>query len=63
MGGYSVHLGGAYIGFSHASIGNQWNAYVCRLDALDDHLGRFNQERAVGEIVDAWRIAVNARAV
>ena len=61
MGGYSVHLGGEYIGYIHASVGDQWNAYVRRLDGLDDHLGRFGQDRAVGEIVDAWQATAQAQ--
>lgn len=61
MGGYSVHLGGTYIGYIHASVGDQWNAYVRRLDNLDDHLGRFTQDRAVQQIVESWQAVERAR--
>jgi hypothetical protein len=51
MGGYSVTCGGKYIGYIHATVGDQWNAYVRRVGEPDDHLGRFGQEEAVRRIV------------
>lgn len=50
-GGYSVHYQGAYIGYIHASLGDQWNAYRRCVDALDVYLGKFGQEEAVRRIV------------
>jgi hypothetical protein len=50
-GGYSVLLGGDYVGYIHASVGGQWNAYRRHVDAPDDYLGRFTQEDAVRRIV------------
>lgn len=54
-GGYSVHYDGAYIGYLHASVGDQWNAYWRRVDALDIHLGKYSQDEAVARIVHASR--------
>jgi hypothetical protein len=41
MGGYSVERDGDYIGWIHASIGDQWNAYVRRPGTGGDLLGRY----------------------
>ncbi len=60
MGGYSVHRGEEYLGFIHATVGDQWNAYVRRPDELADHLGRFGQEQAVQQIVESWDAAAAA---
>jgi hypothetical protein len=51
MGGYSVLCGGEYIGYIHATVGDQWNAYTRRVGEMDEHLGRFGQEDAVRRIV------------
>lgn len=53
--GYSVHHRGAYVGYIHSSIGDQWNAYRRCVGAPDVHLGRFGQEEAVRRIV--WGMA------
>ena len=60
MGGYSVVRDGDYIGWIHASVGAQWNAYVRRPGTGGDHLGRFGQDEAVSRIVDAWDAGVPA---
>lgn len=62
-GGYSVLYDGVYIGYVHASLGDHWNAYIRRVKALDDHLGRFRQEDAVRRIIGAYRGTVSERAV
>lgn len=54
MGGYSVEREGEYIGWIHASIGDQWTAYVRRPGTSGDLLGRFKQEVAVKAIAAAW---------
>jgi hypothetical protein len=54
MGGYSIDRNGDYIGWIHASVGDQWNAYVRRPGTVGDFLGRFGQEAAVKAIVAAW---------
>ena len=54
MGGYSVVRDGDYIGWIHASVGDQWNAYVRRPGTSGDLLGRYGQEEAVRAIVEAW---------
>lgn len=54
-GGYSVHHDGAYIGYLHASAGDQWNACLRRVDALDVHLGKYSQHEAVNRIVRTSR--------
>ncbi|MEV4351118.1 hypothetical protein AB0J83_42215 [Actinoplanes sp. NPDC049596] len=53
MGGYSVHVGGDYIGYVHAGIGDQWHAYRCRGDGPDEYLGHFRMDDAVGRITRA----------
>jgi hypothetical protein len=57
MGGYTVAHDGDYIGWIHASVGDQWNAYVRRSGTTGDLLGRFRQEEAVRAIVGAWGVA------
>jgi hypothetical protein len=52
-GGYSVERGGEYIGWIHASLGDQWQAYVRRPGAGGDRLGRFSQVEAVRAVVTA----------
>jgi hypothetical protein len=54
MGGYSVMRGNEYLGWIHASVGDQWNAYVRKPGTTGDHLGRFKQDDAVKVIVEAW---------
>jgi hypothetical protein len=51
--GYSVIHDGDYLGYIHASVGGQWNAYQRHEDRADDHLGRFTQEEAVRSIMRA----------
>jgi hypothetical protein len=54
MGGYSVEREGDYIGWIHAGVGDQWNAYVRRPGSAGDCVGRFSQEEAVKAIAAAW---------
>ena len=58
MGRYSVEREGDYIGWIHASIGDQWSAYVRRPGANGDLLGRFTQEEAVKAIAAAWDTSI-----
>lgn len=54
MGGYSVERDGDYVGWIHASIGNQWNAYLRRPgEPLGELLGKFDQDEAVRRIIAA----------
>ena len=39
MGGYAVERDGEYLGWIHASIADQWNAYVRRPGTTGDFLG------------------------
>jgi hypothetical protein len=52
-GGLSVHQDGQYIGFIHASFGDQWNAYLRVPGNGGQYLGRFRQDEAVRRIVVA----------
>lgn len=53
-GGYSVLIGRAYLGYIHASVGDQWNVYRRMINQLDDHLGRVSgQDEAVRRILIA----------
>lgn len=54
MGGYSIDRDGDYIGWIHASVGDQWNAYVRRPGTSGDFVGRFGQQDAVKAIMTAW---------
>ncbi|MEU4244250.1 hypothetical protein [Actinoplanes sp. NPDC026619] len=62
-GGYSVLYEGVYIGYIHASFGDRWNAYVRRVRALDDYLGKLGQEEAVRRIIGAYRGNAGEKAV
>lgn len=61
-GGYSVDYEGGYIGYIHASVGGQWNAYRRRVGVPDDYLGKFGQAEAVRQIVGVSRKASTAVA-
>jgi hypothetical protein len=50
-GGYSIMHAGDYIGYVHASVGNQWNAYRRMTNELDTHLGRLSIEEAVRAVL------------
>ena len=56
LGGWGVEWNGRFIGWIHASVGDQWNAYVRGWKPGDPGrlLGRFTKEEAV------WRIAFAA---
>lgn len=60
--GFSVIHDGDYLGYIHASAGNQWNAYQRHEDRFDDHLGRYTQEEAVRSIMRACGRADQGKA-
>lgn len=55
LGGYSVLYHGEYIGWIHASVGDQWNAYLRHPNpgVAGEPLGKFNQLEAVRQILEA----------
>lgn len=55
LGGFSIEVDGKYVGWIHASVGDQWNAYLRTGEPLGTPLGRFPQEQAVLAIVAAAR--------
>jgi hypothetical protein len=50
MGGYSVTHRGDYVGYLHASIGDQFNAYRRKVNETDDWLGKYRLEDGVKAI-------------
>jgi hypothetical protein len=61
LGGLSVEVHGNYVGWIHASVGDQWSAHVRGVKPGDPGtlLGRFTKEEAVQRIAQAagWRRA------
>lgn len=53
MGGYSVTHKGVYIGYLHASVGDQFHAYRRMTNEMDSYLGKFGLEDGVRRIVQA----------
>jgi hypothetical protein len=56
LGGYAVEWNGKFIGWIHASVGDQWNAYVRSIgqdNSTGTPLGRFVQNEAVRQIAIA----------
>ena len=53
MGGYSVEVDGRYVGYMHASQGDQFNAYRRVPGADDCWLGTYVEEDAVRAIMGA----------
>jgi hypothetical protein len=47
MGGYSVIYHGDYLGYLHASLGDQFNVYRHRREQMDEHLGKATIEDGV----------------
>ncbi len=62
MGGYSVIHDGDYLGYLHASLGDQWNVYRRDDKAMDEHLGRCTLESGVLAILRATGRASEAAA-
>jgi hypothetical protein len=58
MGGYSVTHRGDYLGYLHASVGDQFNAYRRKANAMDDWLGKYRLEEGVKAILRACDRAV-----
>jgi len=53
LGGFAVEWNGNFIGWIHASSGDQWNAYLRRDGSSGTPLGRFTQNKAVRQIAIA----------
>jgi hypothetical protein len=53
MGGYSVTHRSEYLGYLHASVGDQFNAYRRKINELDDWLGKYRLEEGVKAILRA----------
>ena len=53
MGGYSVTHRNDYLGYLHASVGDQFNAYRRKANAMDDWLGKYRLEEGVKAILRA----------
>jgi hypothetical protein len=46
MGGYSVTHRSDYLGYLHASVGDQFNVYRRKANAMDDWLGKYGSKKA-----------------
>ncbi len=53
MGGFSVIHGSDYVGYLHASVGDQFNVYRRKVNATDDWLGKYRLEDGVKAILRA----------
>lgn len=60
MGGYSVTHRGDYVGYLHASVGDQFNVYRRKVNEMDDWLGRYRLEDGVKAILRACGRRVEA---
>jgi hypothetical protein len=52
-GGYSVTHRSDYVGYLHASVGDQFNVYRRKVNAMDDWLGKYRLEDGVKAILRA----------
>lgn len=52
-GGYSVTHRSDYVGYLHASVGDQFNVYRRKINQLDDWLGKYRLEEGVKAILHA----------
>ncbi|MDQ1721488.1 MAG: hypothetical protein QOI26_1222 [Pseudonocardiales bacterium] len=52
-GGYSVTHRSDYLGYLHASVGDQFNAYRRKVNEMDDWLGKYRLEDGVKAILRA----------
>ena len=53
MGGYSVTHRSDYLGYLHASVGDQFNVYLRKVNEMDDWLGKFRLDEGVKAILRA----------
>jgi hypothetical protein len=53
MGGYSVTHRSDYVGYLHASVGDQFNVYRRKVNEMDDWLGKYRLEEGVKAILRA----------
>jgi hypothetical protein len=53
MGGYSVTHPSDYVGYLHASVGDQFNVYRRKVNEMDDWLGKYRLEDGVKAILRA----------
>jgi hypothetical protein len=53
MGGYSVSHRSDYVGYLHASVGDQFNVYRRKVNEMDDWLGKYRLEEGVKAILRA----------
>ncbi|MEV4708690.1 hypothetical protein [Actinoplanes sp. NPDC049316] len=53
MGGYSVTHDNDYVGYLHATVGDQFNVYRRKVHDADDWLGKFRLEDGVKAILRA----------
>ena len=53
MGGYSATHRSDYLGYLHASVGDQFNVYRRKVNAMDDWLGKYRLEDGVKAILRA----------
>ncbi len=60
MGGYSVIHRSDYLGYLHASVGDQFNVYRRKVNAEDDWLGKYRLEEGVKAIMRACGRSVEA---
>lgn len=58
MGGYSVTHRSDYLGYLHASVGDQFNVYRRKVNSMDDWLGKYQLEEGVKAILRACGRAV-----
>ena len=52
-GGYSVTHRSDYVGYLHASVGDQFNVYRRKVNAMDDWLGKYRLDEGVKAILRA----------
>lgn len=53
MGGFSVTHRSDYLGYLHASVGDQFNVYRRKANTADDWLGKYRLEEGVKAILRA----------
>ena len=58
MGGFSVTHQSNYVGYLHASVGDQFNVYRRKVNAVDDWLGKYRLEEGVKVILRSCGLAV-----
>jgi hypothetical protein len=53
MGGFSVTHRSEYVGYLHASLGDQFNVYRRKVNEMDDWLGKYRLDDGVKAILRA----------